>query len=409
MLSDIDIENLITPFTERQQALEQYVIKVIAERVNEIGTMSSSDLHKLQRLFETGSDVKKINKALSEMTGIQIKDIKRLIREVAQDSYIDVKPYYDYRHLSFIPLAQNNPLMNTIEAVSRQTQKEFKNLSNSRMIGFVIRDRKHPKKVKFYNAAETYQTVIDEAIQAAQSGIVDYNTAMRKTLRQLNNSGLRRVYYESGYSQRMDTAVKRNILDGIRQISQQSRLITGEQFGADGVELTAHGYPAPDHAPFQGHRLTMAQWNKLQSNESFVDVDGERFPAQERIIGQWNCRHMAWPVILDATKPIYTKKQLQAILDRNEKGVTLANGKHLTGYEVMQRQNELALRVRQAKDGQIMALEAGDEELAKQYQRNVNKYTRQYKTFNRMYASKLGIGDRQIKTTVSGYRKISVK
>ena len=409
MLSDYDIDELIKPFEERQRELEEYVIKIIAKRVNEIGHMLPSDIYKLQRLYETGSDVKKINKAISRMTGIQEKKLKELIRQVALDAYIDVKPYYDYRRKSFIPFLKNNPLIKMVEAISRQTRKELRNLSNTTMIGFLIRDRKHPKKFKFYNAADTYRTVIDEAIQAVTSGVVDYNTAMRKTLKQLNNSGMRRVYYESGYSQRMDTAVKRNILDGIRQVSQGTRIITGEQFGADGVELTAHAFPAPDHAPFQGHQFTNDEWDKLQNNVAFKDIDGNKFPAQKRIIGQWNCRHMAYPIIVGVTKPTYSDKDLKDILKRNEKGVTLSNGKHLTGYEVLQRQNEIALKVRKAKDGQIMARQAGDEELAKQYQRNVNKYTKQYNAFNERYASQLGISERRDKLTVSGYKKISAK
>lgn len=409
MLSEYDIEDLIKPFEERQRELEEYVIKIISERVNEIGHMLPSDIYKLQRLYETGSDVKKINKAISRMTGIQEKKLKELIKQVALDAYIDVKPYYDYRHKPFIPLSENNPLIKMVEAISRQTRKELKNLSNTSMIGFLIRDRKHPKKFKFYDAADTYRTVIDEAIQAAQSGVIDYGTAMRRTLKQLNNSGMRRIYYESGYSQRMDTAVKRNILDGIRQVSQGVRIITGEQFGADGVELTAHAYPAPDHAPFQGHQFRNSEWEALQNNKPFKDVDGNKFPAQERIIGQWNCRHMAYPIIVGVTKPTYSKKELSDILRRNEKGVTLSDGTHLTGYEVLQKQNEIAVKVRRAKDGQIMAREAGDEELAKQYQRSVNKYTKQYNAFNKMYASKLGISERRDKMTVSGYRKISVK
>ena len=144
-------------------------------------------------------------------------------------------------------------------------------------------------------------------------------------------------------------------------------------------------------------------------NVAFKDIDGNKFPAQKRIIGQWNCRHMAYPIIVGVTKPTYSDKDLKDILKRNEKGVTLSNGKHLTGYEVLQRQNEIALKVRKAKDGQIMARQAGDEELAKQYQRNVNKYTKQYNAFNERYASQLGISERRDKLTVSGYKKISAK
>lgn len=263
--------------------------------------------------------------------------------------------------------------------------------------------------MKFYTMTETYQSVIDEAIQAVLSGTLDYQTAMRRTIRQLNNSGMRRMYWESGYSQRMDTAIKRNILDGVKQISQEVHNITGQQFGADGVELTAHPYPAPDHAPFQGRLFTNKEFDKLQDHRSFKDIKGNNYPAQERIIGQYNCKHFAYPVILEATIPTYTEKQLKDILKQNEKGVTLPSGEHLTGYEAIQYQNKLALKVRQLKDAQMVAQEAGDMKLAKEYQTKVTQATKHYNIYNKKIMSQLGVGVHKEKLSVVGYRRISVK
>jgi len=408
MLSDVDIENFIQPFEKRQRELEQYIVRLIAKRVNEVGHMLPSDIHKLERLYKRGADVKAINQAIADMTGLQIKQVKKMIKEVAGDVYKDAKPYYDYRRKSFIPFDENIPLQTMVNAISRQTQKALKNLCNTRMVGFMIRDRKHPKRLKFYNAADTYITIMDEAIQAVQSGTLDYGTAMRRTMKQLTDSGMRRMHWESGYSQRLDTAVKRNMLDGVKQISQEVHLITGEQFGADGVELTAHLYPAPDHAPFQGHLFTNEEFNKLQNHEKFVDIKGNKFPAQERAIGQWNCRHFAYPVILDAVIPSYTDKQLKDILKRNEKGVSF-NGNHMTAYEATQYQNKLALKVRQLKDAQMMAQEMGDMKMAKQYQAKVTKATKEYNLYNKRIMSQLGVGPRRDKVTVTGYRRISAK
>lgn len=406
MLSEIDVENLIQPFADRQKAIEEYIINLIAKRVKEIGTMLPSDIYKLERLLKTGSDVREINKALARLTGLQEYQIKQVIKEVASDSYQDAKPFYDYRHKPFIPLMQNEPLATVIEAIGLQTIAEYKNLANSKMIGFIIRDLRHPNKLRFYNVQQTYKTVLDEAIQAVQSGVMDYNSAMRRTLKQLNNSGLKRMYWDSGYSQRLDSAVKRNILDGVRQINQEVHKITGEQFGADGYEITAHSLPAPDHAQFQGHMLAKAQYEKLQSSQDFVDVNGKHFAGVERVLCQWNCKHFAYPVILGVSKPKYTDKQLQQILDNNEKGATIG-GKHYTGYELTQRQNELALKVRQMKDGQIMAVNAGDMELAKQYQSKVSQWTKRYNAFNSKVAEQMpNWSSRKDKLTVSGYKRI---
>ena len=96
MLSEDAIENLVQPIVERQQAINEYVIKIICRRVKEIGHLLPSDLHRLERILQMGGDVKKINEEIARQTGLQVKEIKKLIKEVAIDGYVDAKPYYDY-------------------------------------------------------------------------------------------------------------------------------------------------------------------------------------------------------------------------------------------------------------------------------------------------------------------------
>ena len=96
MLSEKDIEKLIRPILERQEALSNYVILKIAKRVKEIGHLLPSDVYQLERLLKSGSDVREINAEISRITGINERDIKKLIKTVAKDSYLDTKPFFDY-------------------------------------------------------------------------------------------------------------------------------------------------------------------------------------------------------------------------------------------------------------------------------------------------------------------------
>lgn len=403
MLSNLDIDNIIQPFIDRQEALEAYVIQTIANRVKSIGKMTPSDIHKLERLYVYGSDVQAINDAIALNTGLQVQDIKRMIKEVSLDVYEEAKPYYDYRRKPFIPMQKNERLRKTLVGIANNTSNTYKNLSNSKATGFILSDMKHPGKKRFFNMVETYQRVIDEAIQSVQTGTIDYGSAMRKTLKELNESGVKQITWDTGYVQDIDAAVKRNILDGIKQTAQAVHEETANQFGADGYELTAHPMPAPDHAPFQGHLFTKEEYEKLQTNKPFKDIEGRQFPAQKRIIGQWNCRHFAYPIIIGVSRPKYTTKELDKWLDENEEGVTLPNGKHVTLYEATQYQNHLALKVRKAKQGVMMAKEADDMELARMYQVKVNKYTNEYKYF----AKYTGLEFRMDKLTVPGYKRIA--
>lgn len=406
MLSEDAIQNLIKPIIDRQEKINEYVIKTICDRIKEIGSLTPSDAYKLGRLLKNGGDVRKINEEIARQTGLQVKDIKKIIREVAYDNYKDVRPFYDYRMLPYIPFTKNKPLMKVVKAIAKQTADTYVNMAKAQ--AFMIRDLKNPTILKPTSVAETYYSVIDEAVQAAQSGTIDYNTAIRRTVAQLADSGLRRVTYhpESGrtYTQRMDTAVRRNILDGVRAINQAVQDETGRQFGADGKEITVHDYPATDHAPVQGHQFTNEEYEKLQGEENvqFEDVDGESFDHFDRHIGTLNCRHFTYSIIIGYANPNYSKKELQEILDRNQKGYTLPNGKHLTMYECTQKQREYETKIRYAKDGQIAAVSAGDEELAKKYQAKIYDLQTQYKAFS----DACGLSMQTARIQVAGYRKI---
>ena len=409
MLSQDTLDELIQPIIDRQESINNFVVGKIADRINEIGKIKTSDVKRLLQLRQVGGDVQLINRELAVLTSLQVNDIKQVIRVAAQAAYLDAKPFYDYRHKSFIPYKDNKYLQREVEAIARQTGDTYRNISKAQ--AFMIRDPKNPKKLLPTSIAKTYQSIIDEAVQASQTGVLDYNTAMRRSLKQLADSGLRRVTYhpESGrvYTQRMDTAVRRNIQDGIRQVNQKVDDITGEEFGADGKELSVHAYSAPDHEPIQGLQFTLKNWEKLNSQEPFqsYEADGQSkksFGAIDRAIGTWNCRHFARSIILGVMKPNFTDKQLQALKDANEKGYNLPNGKHLKMYECTQYQRKLETEIRYAKDGQIAARAAGDMDLARYYQRKINKYTNEY----RVFSNDCGLPQMKTKMTVSGYSKI---
>ena len=406
MLSEDALNKLIQPIIDRQEAISNFVIEVIAQRVKEIGHLLPSDVYRLERLLKTGNDVRKINAEIARLTGLNEREIKKLIKDIAEDAYADAKPYYDYRNKSYVPFERNEELQRVVTAVAKQTADTYINLSKAQ--AFMIRDLKNPKRLIPTSIARTYQSVIDEAVQASQSGTIDYNTAMRRTLHQLADSGIRYVVYEpeSGkkYTQRLDTAVRRNLLDGIRAINQGVQDEVGKQFGADGKEITVHMNSAPDHEPIQGHQFTDEEFEKLQTEQAFEDLNGNKFAPIERAIGTLNCRHFTYSIICGVTKPNYTQTELDKMIEKNQKGYVSLDGRHLTLYECTQYQRELETKIRRAKENQMAFKAAGNITEAQKYQIMINKYTRQYK----MFSKACGLNAQTARATVSGYRKISV-
>ena len=396
MLSEDAIENLVQPIVDRQESINSYVVRKIAKKLREIGELSPSDIEQLIRLRAFGADVRLINAEIARLTQLQIRDIQNLIRYVAEDIYIDAKPFYDYRMLSYVPFKENTQLQKVVKSIAKITADSYINLSNSKATGYFISGK--TGHIRFTSVDNTYTTIIDKAIQANQSGI-DYKTAISKSLKELTDSGMRRLYWDSGYTQRLDTAVRRNILDGIRDINQEVHNVTGEQFNADGKELTAHAHSAPDHEPFQGHQFTNEQWEKLQNNEDFEDIQGRKFSAVERSIGVWNCRHFAYSIIIGFSKPNYTDEQLQNMIEENHRGVKIGKREY-TIYECTQLQRQLETKIRYAKEAQITYKTAGLEDEAKLADAKVRKLINEY-----LYLSKTSkLIPRLEKTFVQGYK-----
>ena len=227
-------------------------------------------------------------------------------------------------------------------------------------------------------------------------------------MKELVDSGIRHVEYtsENGKftTQRLDSAVRRNVLDGVRAINQGVQDLVGEQYGSDGKEITVHDNPAPDHEDIQGHLFTNEEFEKLQSEMDFQDVNGRKYEAIRRAIGTWNCRHFTFSIIVGFSTPVHTQAELDEIIRKNHTGYTMKNGKHLTMYECTQQQRLYERNIRKNKEGVMMAREAGDAELARQYQLKVDKLTLQYRRFSQS----CGLPVMDMKKSVPGFRRVAV-
>lgn len=400
MLSDTAIDNLVQQIVNRQESINIYVLTKIAHRLRLIGELSQNNIKQMQVLVQMGTDIRQMNDYLAEMSDMQVHDIKSIIKTVALDNYLDAKPLYDYRHRSFVPFEQNTKLQQITNAVAEQTANTYKNLSNSHATGFWVKDKYNPQQLVFKSIDNSYRDAVDKAIQAVQSGAVDKEEAIRSVVKQLLDSGIRRIYWESGYSQRLDTAVRRNIQDGVKQINQRIQDEIGKQIGADGKELSVHVNSAPDHEPFQGHQFTNEEYEKLQSNEDFKDVVGQKFTGVKRIIGEWNCRHFALSIIVGQSKPRYSEQQLQNLIRKNHIGYTNAEGKHFTLYECTQVQRKLETKIRYAKEEQMLMKELKNNTFRNLARRKVEYLTAEYKRFSKQCNMPMRLN----RTTVPGYK-----
>lgn len=361
MLNDQVIEQLTEEIIRRIERVNTFTLKKIGEVLAEIRDIPPSRAYDLAMILKYGGDYDKIVKELAKMTNLNEKEILEIFEKVAKKNLAFAQQFYEYRGIDYIPYEKNIALQEQVRAIAKITQDTYRNLSNT--LGFV--KTKNGKKV-FTPLAQAYQEAIDDSVTALIQGKEAFNSAMTKAVRELSASGIKTIEWESGYHRRLDSSVRMNLRGALRDFSMTLQQQFGEEFGADGVEISVHENPAPDHAEVQGHQFSNEEFDKFQNNQDSRDYKGKLFTAEyhghdRRSIGQLNCYHYIFNVVLGVSKPLYTDSKLKEINDKNEKGFKL-DGKHYTNYQGLQLQRKLETAIRKQKDRQIMAKASKDEE-----------------------------------------------
>ena len=363
LLSETYLNSLPDPIAKNMEALNQYVVERICKRIQKIGTITPSDAHRLKSAIEyAGADLQAIQKELERITGMNAKELDKMFEDVAAENVDFANTYYKARGMETLKdYTENAALKSFVEAAKKTAADGVTNISNTTMIGFKSGKRIIPLR-------EYYIQAIDRAITFVQTGTVDYYTAIRSTVKEMASGGLRRVTFDSGYSRRLDSQVRMNLLDGVRQLNMAMLEQTGKEFGADGVEISAHALCAPDHQRIQGKQYSLAEFERL--NRSL-----------DRPIGELNCHHFTTPIVLGVSKPVYSASELREINKRSNAKVSYG-GKTYTRYEASQRQRQLETAIRYAKDERDACVAAGDKLGATQARKKSAALTAEYKRFS---------------------------
>ena len=394
MLTEEMQERLVQNLIDRIDLLNIELLAEIAKQIKYIGTLAPSDVHKLAQMILYGENVNWIARRLSEITNLNVRDIYKILKKTAIENQEFARQFYKARGIDFIPYEKNELLQKQVNAIAKITANRYKNIMNS--TAYVLDDKLVPIN-------KIYTEVIDKAILSVSQGKESYQMAMRKSMNELvekgmrirvdkngNPTGTRVVDYKSGLSRRADTAIRMNMLEGIRTTSDELQRQFGEEFGADGIEISVHEHPAPDHANIQGKQF---------SNEEFEELNKEL----ERPIGTLNCYHYIFSIILGVSKPQYTQKELDEINKENKKGFEF-EGKHYTLYEGTQLQRRIETKVRELKDKQIMYKSMGDIDEAANCQRKISELIDKYNDLSKTS----GLKSKFARMNVSGYRKMKV-
>lgn len=337
----IDFFEIPQAIARRIQDANTRALEKMGKDIARIGGLNNYRDAQLIAVKMTGESVAEITRELSKASGMTATDIERLYDDAARYDYEFAEQFYFDREQ--IPYKQNEALQRTVKALTKAAQDNCYNLSHS--YAFALRDP--DGRIRYTSLAAGYKEAIDKAVTAVKLGTTDYKTEMRRILKQYADSGIRVIDWESGYSQRIDTAVRRNIMDGLRQVKNETQKIIGREFGADGYEISAHVNPAPDHADIQGRQFSFAEFQEL--NEGL-----------ERKIGTLNCYHTIRAIILGISRPVYSEEELQEFKRKSNELIDI-DGKKYTRYECTQLQRKIETKIRKLKDRKHIMNAAKDE------------------------------------------------
>lgn len=357
MLNEDEINALADIFQDRFDKANRKILEYIGSRLKEIGELTPSQARKIQQMYKYGEDLDTIMQYLAEASGQSIDDIEALYEKVAEEGYDWSKPFYEAKGIKQIPFKENKDVQRIIKAMCAVTGKSLKNISRTTAIGVNTAGGFKP-------VGSFYKETIDSAITAVITGTEDYNSTIRRAVKELGSGGLK-IQYESGYRRRLDSAVRQNVLDGVRYVTHEIAVKNGEEFGADGYEISAHSACAPDHLPYQGRQYSKKEYEAIQ--ESIA-----------RPIGQWNCGHTAFPIVLGVSHRAYTDKELKAFEQNSNEKITI-EGQEYTRYECTQLQRKLETKLRYAREEKTLYKAVGDKEL-------VNGATEKIRLLSNKYA-----------------------
>ena len=391
MKDDKKLELLLERFYNRFNQYNTKVLEKLGEAIKKFDGVSPSMAHKIAQELKYGTDIEDLMAELSRLSGKSIKDIEEAFDIVAEENVAFAEVYAKAKNMEFVDYKNNEQLQRLVKGIAGETNATFKNISKTRAIGFVLKD-KNGNKI-FKDLKKTYIDLIDEAVFNVETGVSDYQSAMRGVIKQLADSGVKiheeKVGYPSGYNRRIDSSVRQNVLTGVRKINITTQKIVGRQFGANAIELSLTFPCADDHAPYEGKIYTHKEFENIQSS-------------LERPFFQWNCRHFGFQVVKGISQPQYTQKYLDQ-KHAQEHEEFYFEGKKINQVEANDLMRKIETSIRKNKDAQIIGRSAGNKEIVANSQQNITALTHKYNELSKVS----NLPTYKNRLVVSGHRRVN--
>ena len=366
------LDALPEELVELFRGLEDTLLTEICSRLKASDGLNEVTVQDIKALRAHGIDLKEIEKAIRQTTGISEKKLNELIDDVVERNQ---KYYTDVIDLARVTQPDVLVDVTAIDAIRRQTQDAFRNITAS--MGFLVDTGR-----TMLPPAKAYQWALDAATLKVESGAISYGQAIKDAVRELASGGLCVVYYESGHHDHVDVAARRAVMTGVSQLCSKYTEQAAEYLETPYYEVSAHAgaRDKPGPSPWSSHK----DWQgKVYSTRS-----GDIYPSIYEVCGLGavdglegaNCRHRRNVWVEGVSERTYTDEQLEHIDDGL--GCTF-EGKTYTAYEATQEQRKVERTIRKLKREKAAYSAAGltDEEQAVNIK--LRRLNAKYKAFSK--------------------------
>lgn len=314
------------------RALENTLLDEICSRLVFADQLNEVTVQDIRALRSHGIDLRSIEEAISKTAGISKQKLNSLLNDVVERNQ---KYYTEVIDLAHVTQPETLVDAATVDAIKQQTHDTFRNLTAS--MGFLVGNT-------MLKPARAYQWALDNAEMQIQSGAISYNQAIANVVRQLADSGIKVVDYESGHRDFIDVAARRAVMTGVNQICAKYTEKSAEYLDTPYFEVSAHAgaRDIPGKSPWSSHKAWQGLVYSTRSNDiypSIYDVCG--LGAVDGLEGA-NCRHRRNVWVEGVSERTYTDEQLAHIDD--DLGCTF-DGKKYTAYDATQMQRRVERQI----------------------------------------------------------------
>lgn len=318
--------------------LEDTLLIEICSRLKAKDQLNEVTVQDIRALRSHGIPLEDIERAIRKATGISEKKLKKLLDDVVERNQ---KYYTDIIDLAHLTQPETLLSIEDTWAIYEQTRQEMRNITRS--MGFLVDGGR-----TMLPAAKAYQWALDNAEIQVQSGAISYNQAIRSAVRQLAQSGLKIVDYESGHRDQIDVAARRAVMTGVSQLCAKYTEQSAEYLNTPYFEVSAHAgaRDKPGKSPWSSHKAWQGRVYSIRAGDIYPNIyDVCGLGAVDGLEGA-NCRHRRYPWVEGIMERTYTDEQLAHIDDGL--GCTY-DGKSYTAYEATQMQRRLERQIRATK------------------------------------------------------------